>query len=98
MWLTSFTGTQSHLLLLQKRKRAATFLLEMGDRTRHDRTRHQDEIGLPMSRQDIADYLAVTGETVSRTLTKLENTSAIALRTTRSIVLRDRAGLEQMVI
>ena len=93
MWLTSFTGTQSHLLLLQKRKRAATFLLEMGDRTRH-----QDEIGLPMSRQDIADYLAVTGETVSRTLTKLENTSAIALRTTRSIVLRDRAGLEQMVI
>jgi len=91
--------TQSHLLLLNKSasERVATFLLEMGDRTRHDRTRHRDEIGLPMSRQDIADYLAVTSETVSRMLTKLENTSAIALRTTRSIVLRDRAGLEQMV-
>jgi CRP/FNR family transcriptional regulator, nitrogen fixation regulation protein len=63
-----------------------------------DRTRHRDEIGLPMSRQDIADYLALSSETVSRMLTKLENTSAIALRTTRSIVLRDRAGLEQMVI
>jgi CRP/FNR family transcriptional regulator, nitrogen fixation regulation protein len=87
--------TQSHLLLLNKSAsgRAATFLLEMGDRTRH-----QDEIGLPMSRQDIADYLALSSETVSRMLTKLENTSAIALRTTRSIVLRDRAGLEQMVI
>jgi CRP/FNR family nitrogen fixation transcriptional regulator len=83
--------TQNHLLLLNKSasERVATFLLEMSERG--------DEVGLPMCRQDIADYLGLTSETVSRTLTKLENASAIALRTTRLIVLRDRAGLEQML-
>jgi CRP/FNR family transcriptional regulator, nitrogen fixation regulation protein len=86
--------TQSHLLLLNKSasERVATFLLEM-----RERIQLSDEVGLPMSRQDIADYLAITSETVSRTLTKLESASAIALRTTRHIVLRDRAGLEQML-
>jgi CRP/FNR family transcriptional regulator, nitrogen fixation regulation protein len=83
--------TQNHLLLLNKSasERVATFLLEMSELG--------DEVGLPMCRQDIADYLGLTSETVSRTLTKLENASEIALRTTRLIVLRDRAGLEQML-
>ena len=51
---------------------------------------------LPMCRQDIADYLALSSETVSRVLTKLESASAITLRTTRHNVFRDRACLEQM--
>jgi CRP/FNR family transcriptional regulator, nitrogen fixation regulation protein len=86
--------TQSHLLLLNKSasERLANFLLEMSDRRGLG-----NEVGLPMCRQDIADYLALTSETVSRTLAKLENAAAITLRTTRHIVLRDRAGLEQML-
>jgi CRP/FNR family nitrogen fixation transcriptional regulator len=49
-----------------------------------------------MSRQDIADYLGLTIETVSRTLTQLENAAAIAVPTSRRIVLRNRAALNRL--
>jgi CRP/FNR family nitrogen fixation transcriptional regulator len=50
-----------------------------------------------MSRQDIADYLGLTIETVSRTLTSLEDSAAIELPTSRrSIVLRNRTALSHM--
>ena len=54
------------------------------------------EVELPMSRQDIADYLGLTIETVSRTLTQLENSAAIAVPTSRRIVLRNRAALSRL--
>jgi CRP/FNR family nitrogen fixation transcriptional regulator len=50
-----------------------------------------------MSRSDIADYLGLTIETVSRMLTHLENASAIALPTSKRIVLRNHAVLKQLV-
>ena len=53
-------------------------------------------IELPMSRQDIADYLGLTIETVSRTLTSLENAAAIEVPTSRRIVLRNRSALSRM--
>ena len=49
-----------------------------------------------MSRQDIADYLGLTIETVSRTLTSLEDLAAIEVPTSRRIVLRNRAALGHM--
>jgi CRP-like cAMP-binding protein len=84
---------QNHIMLLIKtaQERVAGFLLEMADRA----VGH-NEIDLPMSRQDIADYLGLTIETVSRTLTLLENSAAIALPTSRRIVLRNRAALRQL--
>ena len=84
---------QAHIMLLIKtaQERVAGFLLEMAARTPGC-----TEIELPMSRQDIADYLGLTIETVSRTLTHLENTSAIAVPTSRRIVLRNRAALTRM--
>ena len=57
---------------------------------------HGAEVELPMSRQDIADYLGLTIETVSRTLTQLENSAAIAVPTSRRIVLRNRAALNRL--
>jgi CRP-like cAMP-binding protein len=84
---------QSHVLLLIKtaQERVAGFLLEMAERV------HSTEaVELPMTRQDIADYLGLTIETVSRTLTQLENTAAIALPTSRRIVLRNRAALKRL--
>jgi CRP/FNR family nitrogen fixation transcriptional regulator len=84
---------QDHILLLIKtaQERVAGFLLEMADRIQVS-----NEVELPMSRQDIADYLGLTIETVSRTLTSLENASAIALPTSRRVVLRNRAALRKL--
>ena len=90
---TELQRAQAHILLLIKsaQERVAGFLLEMADRA-NDVT----EIELPMSRQDIADYLGLTIETVSRTLTYLENSNSIELPTSRHIVLRDRAALARL--
>jgi len=84
---------QSHMMLLIKtaQERVAGFLLEMAKRSAAS-----NEIELPMSRQDIADYLGLTIETVSRTLTQLENAAAIAVPTSRRIVLRNRAALSRL--
>ena len=53
-------------------------------------------VELPMSRQDIADYLGLTIETVSRTLTTLETAAAIEVPTSRRIVLRNRSALNRL--
>lgn len=82
---------QDHMLLLIRsaQERVACFLLEMAERMGQT-----DVIDLPMSRQDIADYLGLTIETVSRTLTQLENEAAISVPTCRRIVLRNRKALK----
>jgi len=97
LW-TQATGdllrAQDHMLLLGRKnahERVASFLLEMSAREHT-----QESVELPMSRQDIADYLGLTIETVSRTLTVLENEAAIELPTSRRIVLRDRAALRRL--
>jgi CRP/FNR family nitrogen fixation transcriptional regulator len=87
-------AAQEHILLLGRKsaqERMAAFLLEMAERT------HSGEaVDLPMSRLDIADYLGLTIETVSRTITQLENAEAISLQTTRHIRLRDRSALNRL--
>lgn len=84
---------QNRILLLIKsaQERVASFLLEMAERVSAG-----NSIELPMPRQDIADYLGLTIETVSRTLTSLESTLAIEIPTSRRIVLRDRTALSRM--
>jgi CRP-like cAMP-binding protein len=84
---------QDHILLLIKtaQERVAGFLLEMARRNPG-----QNEIDLPMSRQDIADYLGLTIETVSRTITSLEHGQFIALPSARTIVLRNLSGLKRI--
>jgi DNA-binding transcriptional regulator LsrR (DeoR family) len=50
---------------------------------------------LPMSRYDIADYLGLAVETVSRALTELRQRQAIAFRSARQVRICDRAALEE---
>ena len=49
-----------------------------------------------MSRQEIADYLGVTIETVSRTLTHLESAAAIELPSSRRVVIRNGPALRHL--
>jgi CRP/FNR family nitrogen fixation transcriptional regulator len=79
------------LLVRNAQERIAAFLLEMAERNPSE-----DELELPMSRQDIADYLGLTIETVSRTLTQLEKTAAIELPTSRRVLLRNRSALTRL--
>ena len=77
--------TQSLNLLLFKdaNARLIDFLHEI-----KRRTQSVGEIDLPMPRGDIADYLGLTIETVSRAITRLKNTSTISMLTSRRFVLR----------
>ena len=84
---------QARIMLLVKsaQERVASFLLEMAEREAVG-----NAIELPMSRQDIADYLGLTIETVSRTLTSLETAAAIDVPSSRRIVLRNRGALSRL--
>jgi CRP/FNR family transcriptional regulator len=85
-------AAQDQMLLLGRKaaaEKVASFLLLMADQQGSD-----DEIALPMGRSDIADYLGLTTETVSRTFTKLKTEGLIALPTTYRVEIRDRDQLE----
>jgi|SRR6185437_3673371 CRP/FNR family nitrogen fixation transcriptional regulator len=81
---------QEGVLLLVKRaqERVAGFLLEMAGRASVDKS-----VELPMSREDIAHYLGLTIETVSRTLSALQYASLIELPTSRQIALHNPPGV-----
>jgi CRP/FNR family nitrogen fixation transcriptional regulator len=72
-------------------ERMASFLAEMADRLGDEGT-----VELPMSRQDIADYLGLTIETVSRTLTQFRSLGLITIRESRTIVIDRRSALSQL--
>ena len=84
---------QEHSLVLIKsaEERVAGFLLEMAERGAGG-----GAVELPMSRQDIADYLGLTIETISRTLKHLEDAAAIEVAKRRRILLRNRSALRRL--
>jgi CRP/FNR family transcriptional regulator, nitrogen fixation regulation protein len=84
---------QQHSLVLIKNaeERVAGFLLEMAGRSAGTMA-----VELPMSRQDIADYLGLTIETVSRTFTQFVQSGIISLETSRRIQFRNRAVLDKL--
>ena len=82
---------QAQMLLLGRKsalEKVATFLLDMAHLQAN-----RGAIELPMNRSDIADYLGLTVETVSRTLSQLERDGAISVPASRRIVLRNSSRL-----
>jgi CRP/FNR family nitrogen fixation transcriptional regulator len=91
----SLRHSQDHVLMLGRRaacERVAALLLDLADRTGA-----QVLLDVPMTRQDMADYLGLTIETISRTLTQFQQDGLIALPAARKVLLRDRGALEAMV-
>jgi len=96
MTTSNLQHAEDHMLLLGRKnsiERVAAFLLEMDKRLTTT-----DTIALPMSRRDIADYLGLTLETVSRVLSRLQDLGTLGFigTTQRQILLLDRDRLASL--
>ena len=88
------SAAQDQLLLLGRKtaeERVVSFLLAV-----HRKTNGGHEIELPMSRQDMADYLGLTIETVSRMMTSLSRRGLIASHGRHSVTLRKLSALREI--
>lgn len=92
-------AAQDQMLLLGRKsaaERVATFLLMLHRRALRRDDSHGALLDLPISRADMADYLGLTIETVSRTFTKLKNEGLITLPGTHKVDLADMDQLEDL--
>jgi CRP/FNR family transcriptional regulator len=93
------SATQLQLVLLGRKtatERLATFLLILADRVEPVGGHKACIVDIPMSRADIADYLGLTKETVSRILSTFRASRLIRLRALNQVEILDRALLEQV--
>lgn len=95
MTLRNLAHAQTRLLLLGRMtasERVASFLFELVER-RDARW----ALDVPMSRNDIADYLGLTIETVCRVLSAMKREGTIAIPSPHRIEIRDRDALEAVL-
>jgi CRP/FNR family nitrogen fixation transcriptional regulator len=84
---------QDHVMLLGRRsarERVASFLLSLAQRE------PSAPVDMPMGRQDMADYLGLTIETVSRMLTKLQGEAIVEFPSNRRFQVRKWGALEAL--
>ncbi|MDE2405424.1 MAG: Crp/Fnr family transcriptional regulator [Sphingomonadales bacterium] len=99
--LTELDRTRRWMLLLGRKsasEKVASFLLELSERLSPANCEIHFETGarrftLPFSRQQIADVLGLTIETVSRQFTRLKSEGLIDLPSRREVTILDREGL-----
>ncbi len=94
MALQSLVRAQEQLLVLGRQnavERVAAFFLEMSERQGGLR-----QVEFPMSRLDIADYLGLTIETVSRVFSKLKSKGIIRLPSLRCVEIVKLRTLQDM--
>jgi CRP/FNR family nitrogen fixation transcriptional regulator len=83
-----------HSLLMSRSAacRVGTFLADLWRRS--GKLKYVD---LPVSHQDIADYLGLTIETLSRTITGMERSGVLSRVSTRRLIIRNEMALERLV-
>jgi len=84
---------QDHILLLGRKtacEKVASFLMDLAQQGPNE------AIDLPMGRQDIADYLGLTIETVSRMLTQLQGSQVVEFASCRQFRVRRWDVLERL--
>jgi CRP/FNR family transcriptional regulator len=92
------SAAQDQMLLLGRKsaaERVASFLLWVARKTAAD-GRAPRHIDLAMSRTDVADYLGLTTETVSREMTKLRQAGIIGLPTPQRVEFLRPQTLQQI--
>lgn len=95
MTLRNLAHAQNRLLLLGRMtapERVASFLIELAERRDVQRV-----LDVPMSRNDIADYIGLTIETVCRVLSAMKRDGTIAIPTPHRIEISDRDALDAMI-
>jgi CRP/FNR family transcriptional regulator, nitrogen fixation regulation protein len=95
MMFGAMARSHPHILILGRmtaREKVGAFLLRIMQRATND---DSDRLVLPTSRYDIADYLALSVETVSRALTDLTHRGLISLVGPRRVRVVDRPGLDE---
>lgn len=91
-------AAQEQMLLLGRKtakEKVATFLMKLSRRAEMQGL-PPSPVAVPMSRADIADYLGLTIETVSRTFTQLKREGVIGLPASGHVVLIDVAALTDL--
>lgn len=91
-------AAQDQMVLLGRRtavERLAFFLLRLSERERV-RGASGNPVLLPMTRGDIADYLGLTIETISRTLSQFKKQGLLKQHSLTLIELMDRARLAEI--
>lgn len=89
---------QDQMLLLGRKsaqEKVVSFLLSLSQR-KSLRGDDPTPVSLPMSRSDIADYLGLTTETVSRTFTTLKGSGVIRLLPGNAVELSDLEALRDL--
>lgn len=101
--LAELDRTRAWMMLLGRKtasEKIATFLIDMSDRFGEvgcaPLKRPAKRFSLPFSRQQIADVLGLTIETVSRQFTKLKQDGVIDLPSRREVEVLDRAALSAL--
>lgn len=99
--LTELDRTRRWMVLLGRmnaEQKICSFVLELSDRLSPTACKigpaASDNVALPLSRQQIADVLGLTIETVSRQLTRMKAQGLIALRSRREVAILRRQELE----
>lgn len=90
-------AAQDQIVLLGHKnatERLASLLLLLVSRV--EEGREKNVVTLPMSRSDIAEYLGMTKETVSRVLSAFKRDRLIRLRTLDTVEILDRSALEHL--
>jgi len=77
------------------KERLASFLLRLADRTD---VMQGDRLDLPMGRQDIADHLGLTIETVSRAITTLKAQGYLVVPNTHQLILANVPALRALAL
>ena len=91
-------AAQDQMLLLGRKtakEKICSFLLMLSQRAAR-RGHKENPVYVPMSRADIADYLGLTTETVSRTFTQLKTAGAISLQEGNKVLIADMDTIYDM--